>query len=180
MKIVKLIRITQSVIVSVAIFFCVDAAMDGLIGATIMLAGFWGYLFFWLQEYIKRLDYNQTLAHYQKAVLPIFVIQDPKRRNDDVWKEAEKVRQVLKESGNQVLDPETDVHEIYYQDPRYNGVEDEKEYVIRVSTIQKEVVRKFKEDIAKRDDATNWIKQNFFGQDLTPPEPMVKRWKLIG
>lgn len=177
-KKINLIKSAQVIATIFGAYVMVSAYFHSGGAAALMAFGVFLYIIAWLQEYIKREQYNYVLQQYQNAVLPIFVIQDPNTRNSDVWESAEKIRQALKESGNKVLSPDHDVHEIYYQDPRFNGVESFEEYNKRVIEMQKEYIKRFKEDIAKREDSYQWMQQHFFGQNLTPPEPMRKRFNL--
>ena len=177
-NLINLLKTAQTIAVVSGLFITLTAYLKSGFAAALMCFGIFLYLIAWLHEYIKRERYNYILKQYQNAVLPIFVIQDPITRNEDVWIQAQKIRQALIESNNKVLSSEHDVHEIYYQDPRFNGVESPIEYEKRVIEMQKETIKRFKEDYAKREGSYVWMQQHFFGQNLTPPEPIRKRFNL--
>jgi hypothetical protein len=134
---------------------------------------------YWCYQQLAAFEYQDRLAEYANYKMPVFIVQDPER-TVQVDSMAKQVREALKLSGNTLLNPDKDVHEIYYQDPRHKAaVENPAQYLQRIEQYKLKVNEDFLTGQLKSVASFDQFKVVYFNQDLTPPETMGRRFGLF-
>jgi hypothetical protein len=134
------------------------------------------FLVYWCIQQLIAYEYQDRLAEYANYKMPVFIVQDPERTLQ-VDSMAKQVREALELSGNTLLNPKKDVHEIYFQDPRFKAaVENPAQYLQRIEQYKLKVNEDFLNNQLKSVESFDQYKAVYFNQDLTPPSPMRQRF----